>query len=98
MKAAGEIVCNFATAASCYMREIDRSHKIWPDEARRDRHFSTEESESTFIGRFSIFCRESVKSRMGNWNHYLPSFGIISSNSETIKSGLTSKLQHKSLK
>lgn len=46
MQAAGKIVCNFATAASCYMREIDRSHKNWPDEARRDRHLSTEESVS----------------------------------------------------
>lgn len=46
MQAAGEIVCNFATAVSCYMREIHSSHKNWPDEARRDRHFSTEESVS----------------------------------------------------
>lgn len=28
------------------MREIDRSHKNWPDEARSDRHYSTEESVS----------------------------------------------------
>lgn len=47
MQAAGEIVCNnFATAASCYMHEIDRSHKNWPDESIRDHHFSTEESVS----------------------------------------------------
>lgn len=46
MQAAGEIVCNFATAASCYMREIDRIDINWPDEARYDHHFSIEESVS----------------------------------------------------